>query len=313
MPGDLLHQRQFRRQAFVQRAGCPVPHDFEGPVQGGGGNGAQRRHHGHGKIAAVIFQRRQYGRHAGGGKCMVDQRALRRQGKRRQRFGEGGDDRNAIRGDGGREFGQARLAAKVGGEADMHRIRPGYAGAGEGQKHAHSTRQAGEEIGGADVREQGDGGFRHRKSGVFGGDAVAAVHRNADAAAQAQPVDQRDIGFREIRDGVVECVFGGEKRPDGGGFAGHALGADGPHIAAGAKGPAAGRLDHYGVDGRVIGKVIQRDVDQLHHGQIQRVQRFRPVQLYPPHAPVPPRIYHFIHVFGPPLTRRAAHAKFCHA
>jgi len=241
---------------------------------------------------------------------MVDEGAVLGQGERRERFGEGGDNCDAIGGDGGGEFGQARLGAKMRGEADMDSIRPGDAGAGEGEKHAHGTRQTGEEIRSADVREQPDGGFRHGEGGVFRRDAVAAVHRNADAAAEAQPVDQRHIGFWEVRDGLVERVFRREKRPDGGGLARHALRADGPHIAAGAKSPAAGGLDYHRMDGRIIGEIIQRDVDQLHHCQIQRVQGLWPVELYPANPAIPPRVYDLIHSFAPPLTRRAARAKF---
>jgi len=299
MPGDFLHQRQFRGQALRQRAGCTLPHDFEGPVQGGGGDGAQGGGRRHREFAAIIFQRRQNFPNAGGGKGLVDERAVWCQREWRQRFGEAGDDSDAILRDGGGEVRQPRAGDKMRGEAHMHRIRARDARAGECEVHAQSAGHTGEKIGGADIREQRDRGFRHREGGVLGGDAVAAMHGNADAAAEAQTVDQRDIGFGQIRDRLVQRVFSGEEGADGLCLAGHALGADGADIAAGAERALTRGLDHHGVDFRVRREIIQCDMRELDHGKIQRVQRLRAVELNAPDPAIPPCIHHLIHFFAP--------------
>jgi hypothetical protein len=46
---------------------------------------------------------------------------------------------------------------------------------------------------------------------------------------------------------------------------------------------------------RIAGKLIHRDPHEIHHGQIQRIQHLRPIQLHPPHAPIPPRVNHLVH------------------
>jgi len=81
----------------------------------------------------------------------------------------------------------------MGGDAGVHGVRPGQAGAGESHVHAEFAGQAGQHEGGADVGEQGDRGFRHGEQPGLAGHPDAPMHGNPDAPAHADAVDQRHV------------------------------------------------------------------------------------------------------------------------
>ena len=70
--------------------------------------------------------------------------------------------------------------------------------AGEPEIHAEAAGQARQHVGRADVREQADAGLRHREHRALGHHAVRAVHRDPDAAAHRDAVEQRDVGLGEM-------------------------------------------------------------------------------------------------------------------
>ena len=109
-------------------------------------------------------------------------------------------------------------------------------------------------------------------------DAVRRVHRHTDAAAHADAVDQRDIGFRIGRDHPVQRVFLAEERIRRRPIAIELGVAQGTDIAAGAEGAVAGALDHDDVDMRIVVPLGQHARQDADHPQVQRVQRFRAVQ-----------------------------------
>ena len=76
--------------------------------------------------------------------------------------------------------------------------------AGQRAIGAELARHARQEPGGADVGKEADADLRHGEGIAVAGDAVRAVHRNADAAAHDDAVDQRDIGLAVVLDRGVE-------------------------------------------------------------------------------------------------------------
>ena len=103
---------------------------------------------------------------------------------------------------------------ELGGEARVHRVGAVDPRAGQAEIGAESAGQPRQEERCADVREEADRGLRHGEHRVLAGDTVGAVDRYADAAAHADAVNQRDIGFWEGRRSAVERVFLGEERVD---------------------------------------------------------------------------------------------------
>ena len=57
--------------------------------------------------------------------------------------------------------------------------------------------QARQRVGRADVGEEADADLGHGEKVAIAGDAVAAVQRDADAAAHDDAVDERDVGLRD--------------------------------------------------------------------------------------------------------------------
>src|SRR3546814_8329187 len=85
----------------------------------------------------------------------------------------------------------------------------------------------------ADIGKEADADLRHGQQGAVAGDAMAAVHRDADPAAHGDAVDQRHIGLAEGVDQPVEAVLLAEKDL-GQGIAAAAGQPHRAHVAAGA-------------------------------------------------------------------------------
>ena len=109
------------------------------------------------------------------------------------------------------------------------------------------------------------------------GDAVAAMHRHADAAAHHHAMQQRDIGLGKVLDGGVENVFVAVeiqriRRARLAGFVQRA------NVAAGAECAVAIAAD----DDRGDIVVLRPDAELFGHGKAhamrERVQRLGPVQ-----------------------------------
>ena len=93
------------------------------------------------------------------------------------------------------------------GDAGIDRVGRLEPRAGKAEKHADPARTPGQEIRSADVGKQADASFRHGEGGALGDDPVRTVHRNADAAAHHDAVDQGDVGLREMVDRRIQAVF----------------------------------------------------------------------------------------------------------
>ncbi len=106
-----------------------------------------------------------------------------------------------------------------------------------------------------------------------------AVHRDADAAAHADAVDQRDIGLGIGRDHQVQRVFLARRMPRA-----RRCSPSSSHlahradVAAGAEGAVAGALDHHGVHMRIVAPLRERGGAGADHREIERVQCLRAVE-----------------------------------
>ena len=67
--------------------------------------------------------------------------------------------------------------------------------AGQRAIGAELARQPRQEPGRADVGKEADADLGHGEGESVAGNAMRAVHRDADAAAHDDAVDQRDVGF----------------------------------------------------------------------------------------------------------------------
>src|SRR6185437_13448178 len=108
--------------------------------------------------------------------------------------------------------------------------------ADQAEIEAERAGTAAEEIAAADIGKQADAGLRHGEHRVFGGDAMAAIDRNPDAAAHVDAVHERDVWFRETVQPRVEPVFGAIESAR---IIARALVVKLADIAAGAEGAAA--------------------------------------------------------------------------
>ena len=97
------------------------------------------------------------------------------------------------------------------GHPRHHTIGGGKPIAGERAIGAELAGQARQEPGRADVGKKADPDLRHGEHELVAGDAMRAVHRNADAAAHHDAVDQRHIRLAIAFDARVERVFLAEK------------------------------------------------------------------------------------------------------
>ena len=90
--------------------------------------------------------------------------------------------------------------------------RPRRAGRRSARNRRRVRPAAGEKPGRADIGKKADADLRHGEQITVAGDAMRAVHRNADASTHADAVDQRDIGLGIVLDQGVEDVFLAEER-----------------------------------------------------------------------------------------------------
>src|SRR5262245_18065307 len=70
--------------------------------------------------------------------------------------------------------------------------------AGQGKIESGPTEQARKEIRAADIGQEADADLRHAEAVALAGDAMGSVKRNADAAAEHEPVDQGHIRSDEF-------------------------------------------------------------------------------------------------------------------
>ena len=95
----------------------------------------------------------------------------------------------------------------MGRDARSDRVRRRQPLGGERAEGSGLARQAGQEPGGAHIREEADADLGHGELEPVARDPVRAVDRNADAAAHDDAVDQGDIGFRVALDRRIQGVF----------------------------------------------------------------------------------------------------------
>ena len=79
--------------------------------------------------------------------------------------------------------------------------------AGERAIGAEFARQARQKPGRPDIGKEADADLGHREAEPVAGHAVRAVHRDADAAAHDDAVDERDVGLAIALDAGIERVF----------------------------------------------------------------------------------------------------------
>ena len=151
--------------------------------------------------------------------------------------------------------------------------------AGQREERAQRALQAGQEIAAADIGEEADGRLGHGEQELLARDRVRAVHREADAAAHVDAVDQRDPRLGVAVDAAVDDVLVAEEiaaqraRRD---LA--ALAIEVGDVAAGAEGAVAGAAQHHGLDRRVLLPAGNDPLQLEDHAVRQRVQRLGPVE-----------------------------------
>ncbi len=111
------------------------------------------------------------------------------------------------------QLGEAGRGDPVGGDPGRDAIGGVEPLAGQRAIGAELARQARQEPGRPDVGKEADADLRHREHEAVAGDAMRAVHRNADAAAHDDAVDQRHVGLAITLDPGVERVFLAPRTP----------------------------------------------------------------------------------------------------
>ena len=106
-----------------------------------------------------------------------------------------------------RKFGKARRRHAMRGERRRDAVGSAEPLAGQRAIGAELARHPRQEPGRADIGKKADADLGHREQVAVAGDAMRAVHREADAAAHHDAVDQRDIGFGIALDEGVERVL----------------------------------------------------------------------------------------------------------
>src|SRR5689334_21305421 len=129
----------------------------------------------------------------------------------------------------------------------------------------------------ADIGCEADDGFGHPDHRALGDDAMRAMRREPDAAAQAEAVHERDIRLRVARDHRIEPVFGAPERTGNLGPRRDEV-INGPDVAAGAKGLSAGAVDDDMLDAMIIAPLDESRGDGLDHGKVEGVERLGPVE-----------------------------------
>ncbi len=107
------------------------------------------------------------------------------------------------------------------------------------------------------------------------------MHRDADAAAHADPVDQGHDRLGIGRNREIERVFGGEEIVHRRHVAGIELRTQGANVAARTERAPARPGDHDGVDFGDAAPCFQRVVQHADHAAVDRVQRVGAVDQQP--------------------------------
>ena len=140
------------------------------------------------------------------------------------------------------------------------------------------TRQARQEPGRADIGKEADADLGHREQIPVAGDAMRAVHREADATTHHDPVDQRDVRFGITLDESVEGVFLAPERQ-------HLVGAAGAseivklaYVAARGERALAGGAKHDPRYRGIIRPFRELRGERPHHAERYGIERPGPVQ-----------------------------------
>ena len=107
---------------------------------------------------------------------------------------------------------------------------------------------------------------------------MRAVHRNADATAHHDAIDQRDIGLAEILDRHIERIFVAPELQRLVAPAGLAEIVEMTNVAAGRKCTLAGGLNRHPRDGRIVRPIVELRAQCQHHGMGDGIERLRPVE-----------------------------------
>src|SRR5262249_10097026 len=146
------------------------------------------------------------------------------------------------RGEGRGQLAETGVRHVMRGEAAIERVRRAHARARERQIKADPPGTKIEEAARADIGKEPDMDLRHGEDRALGGDAKAAIDRDAATAPHGDAVNERDIRLREAVDALDQPIFLAEEI----GLVVAAASAlaprieDGAHVAAGAKGAIAG-------------------------------------------------------------------------
>ena len=160
---------------------------------------------------------------------------------------------------GGLEIGTYGVIDEVGAKAEIKGVggthaRTGCAEVlGHGEAEVAAAGEARQEPGGADIGDEADGSFRHRRHEGFGDNAVRAVAGDADAAAHRRAEQDGGVGHGEVRDARVHRVLDLEELAALRGIAGDDRLANCLDIAAGAESLRRGRGKQDGVDRPGVG------------------------------------------------------------
>src|SRR6516164_1856745 len=121
--------------------------------------------------------------------------------------------------------------------------------------------------------------LRHGEDRALGGDAKAAIDRDAATTAHGDAVNQGDIGFGKTVDTFNEAILFAEKI---------GLVVTAPallsrivnraHVAAGAKGAVAGTAHEDRLDALILAPSDKLRIERPVHRQGERIERLRPVE-----------------------------------
>ena len=146
-------------------------------------------------------------------------------------------------------------------------------------------RKARQHMSRAHIGEETDDRLGHGEQIAVAGHAIGAMHRDSDAAAHADAVDQRHEWLRERRDAQVEAILVAPEVELRGVVAGSSEIMHQPDVAAGTEGPVARAVDDDAFDRRVSLEPVQRLGHGRDHRGCQSIERTRPVESDEPGRP----------------------------
>ncbi|MBA7714225.1 hypothetical protein ES703_123242 [subsurface metagenome] len=163
------------------------------------------------------------------------------------------------------------------GESGIDRIRTVHGLPGETEISANLAWRMRQQPGAADIGEKAEADFGHRKFCLLRHHAMSGMRREADATAHDEPIHERDVRLRILRDPRVHDVF---LAPEYLAEIAANLGAfpETADIATRAKASLAGAFQHDDRYRRVRLELIERRVDAKRHLQRHGIDRLRTVE-----------------------------------